>query len=95
MPEVEGSDHCPVWALLPLTLPINANSPLPPLCSHFWPQCQKRQLFLFSFLKKVEKTDVFTGVTVGGRYNPLSDVPKRKKLKQTRLDFRKFCCEGN
>lgn len=87
MPEVEGSDHCPVWAVLPLTLPANANLPLPPLCSHFWPQCQKRQLLLLSFLKKDEETGVFIEVTVDGRVNPLSDAHKCRRLKQTRLDF--------
>ncbi|EUB64184.1 DNA-(apurinic or apyrimidinic site) lyase [Echinococcus granulosus] len=90
MPEVEGSDHCPVWAVLPLTLPANANLPLPPLCSHFWPQCQKRQLLLLSFLKKDEETGVFIEVTVDGRVNPLSDAHKCRRLKQTRLDF----CHG-
>ncbi|VDK23999.1 unnamed protein product [Taenia asiatica] len=87
MPEVEGSDHCPVWAILPLTLPINNNSPLPSSCSHFWPQCQKRQLLLLSFLKKNEETDAFSEVTVDGRDNPVANVHKCKKLKQARLDF--------
>ncbi|KAL5110623.1 hypothetical protein TcWFU_007185 [Taenia crassiceps] len=87
MPEVKGSDHCPVWALLPLTLSINTNSPLPPSCSHFWPQCQKRQLLLLSFLRKNEKTDALTETTVDGRDNPLTNIHKCKKFKQTRLDF--------
>ncbi|KAL5968473.1 DNA apurinic or apyrimidinic site endonuclease 2 [Taenia solium] len=87
MPEIEGSDHCPVWAILPLTLPINTNSPLPSSCSHFWPQCQKRQLLLLSFLKKDEETDAFSEVTVDGSDSPVANVHKCKKLKQARLDF--------
>nr|VZI31370.1 unnamed protein product [Spirometra erinaceieuropaei] len=54
--DVLGSDHCPVWARLPLTtcqlrLHDLSASPLPALCTSFWPQCQKRQSRIWQFLQ--------------------------------------------
>ncbi|XP_015233371.1 PREDICTED: DNA-(apurinic or apyrimidinic site) lyase 2 [Cyprinodon variegatus] len=53
MPEVEGSDHCPVWAklkclLLPSTKP-------PPLCTRYLPEFIGKQQKLSRFLIKVDQ----------------------------------------
>ncbi|VDD79561.1 unnamed protein product [Mesocestoides corti] len=89
MPEVEGSDHCPVWALLPVTVPTGRTS-LPPLCTHFWPQCQKRQLQLSSFLKSValeKKTQTPIGNVVSKRTKVLTNTDSKKRCKQSLLNF--------
>jgi len=52
MPEVEGSDHCPVWAELRCTL--LASPKLPPLCTRFLPEFAGKQQKLSHFLVKVE-----------------------------------------
>ncbi|KAM7538343.1 hypothetical protein Aperf_G00000066785 [Anoplocephala perfoliata] len=87
MADIEGSDHCPVWALLPLDLSINETSQLPPLCSHFWPQCQKRQLNLSVFLKNRTETE---NKEVGGgsvARTSICGAAGSKRVRQMRLDF--------
>ncbi|BHF66743.1 DNA-(apurinic or apyrimidinic site) lyase 2 [Sparganum proliferum] len=55
--DVLGSDHCPVWARLPLTTACQLRphdlsaGPPPDLCTCFWPQCQKRQSRIWQFLQ--------------------------------------------
>lgn len=52
MPEVEGSDHCPVWGQLSCSLlPC---SKAPPLCTQYLPEFAGRQQKLSRFLVKVE-----------------------------------------
>lgn len=60
MPEVEGSDHCPVWAQLSCTL---LSSPkYPPLCTRHMPEFAGRQQKLSRFFVKVsEKQNVCKG----------------------------------
>ncbi|XP_051964576.1 DNA-(apurinic or apyrimidinic site) endonuclease 2-like isoform X2 [Xyrauchen texanus] len=53
MPEVEGSDHCPVWAQLSCTLLPSPK--YPPLCTHHMPEFTGRQQKLSRFLVKVSE----------------------------------------
>ncbi|OCT57413.1 hypothetical protein XELAEV_18003547mg [Xenopus laevis] len=54
MPEVEGSDHCPVKAFMKCQ-PIAANK-CPPLCTKYLPEFAGRQQKLLQFLVKKENT---------------------------------------
>uniref|UniRef100_A0A8C2QBI4 DNA-(apurinic or apyrimidinic site) endonuclease n=1 Tax=Cyprinus carpio TaxID=7962 RepID=A0A8C2QBI4_CYPCA len=51
MPEVEGSDHCPVWAQLSCTL--QSSPKCPPLCTRHMPEFTGRQQKLSRFFVKV------------------------------------------
>uniref|UniRef100_A0A8C2DIS7 DNA-(apurinic or apyrimidinic site) endonuclease n=1 Tax=Cyprinus carpio TaxID=7962 RepID=A0A8C2DIS7_CYPCA len=55
MPEVEGSDHCPVWAQLSCTL--QASPKFPPLCTRHMPEFTGRQQKLSRFFVKVSEKD--------------------------------------
>ncbi|XP_068180676.1 DNA-(apurinic or apyrimidinic site) endonuclease 2 [Antennarius striatus] len=53
MPEVEGSDHCPVWGQLSCSV---LSSPKPPfLCTRYLPEFAGKQQKLSRFLVKVEQ----------------------------------------
>ncbi|KAA0188822.1 Protein unc-50 protein [Fasciolopsis buskii] len=49
-----GSDHCPVWTEVPLSLSAQATwtHPWPALCSRYWPQCQHKQTSLSTFVSR-------------------------------------------
>ncbi|KAM9475284.1 DNA-(apurinic or apyrimidinic site) endonuclease 2 isoform 2-T2 [Clarias gariepinus] len=51
MPEVEGSDHCPIWAKLSCVMVPSPRCP--PLCTCFMPEFMGKQQKLFRFLVKV------------------------------------------
>lgn len=51
MPEVEGSDHCPVWGHLGFNIQPSARCP--PLCTHYMPEFAGKQQKLSRFLVKV------------------------------------------
>lgn len=53
MPEVEGSDHCPVWGQLSCS--CRPSSKAPPLCTCYLPEFAGRQQKLSRFLVKVEQ----------------------------------------
>lgn len=53
MPEVEGSDHCPVWGQL--SCPLLPASKPPPLCTRYLPEFAGKQQKLSRFLVKVEQ----------------------------------------
>lgn len=53
MPEVEGSDHCPVWAQLSCSL-LPSSKP-PPLCTRYLPEFTGKQQKLSRFLVKVDQ----------------------------------------
>lgn len=53
MPEVEGSDHCPVWGQLSCSL-LSCSKP-PPLCTRYLPEFVGKQQKLSHFLVKVEQ----------------------------------------
>lgn len=53
MPEVEGSDHCPVWAQLNCTLLPSPK--YPPLCTRHMPEFTGRQQKLSRFFVKVSE----------------------------------------
>ncbi|XP_023693340.1 DNA-(apurinic or apyrimidinic site) endonuclease 2 [Paramormyrops kingsleyae] len=53
MPEVEGSDHCPVWAHLSCALLPSPRCP--PLCTRYMPEFAGRQQKLSRFLVKVDQ----------------------------------------
>uniref|UniRef100_A0A672NLS6 DNA-(apurinic or apyrimidinic site) endonuclease n=1 Tax=Sinocyclocheilus grahami TaxID=75366 RepID=A0A672NLS6_SINGR len=55
MPEVEGSDHCPVWAQLSCTL--QSSPKFPPLCTRHMPEFTGRQQKLSRFFVKVSEKD--------------------------------------
>lgn len=56
MPEVEGSDHCPVWGQLSCSLlPSSKN---PPLCTRFLPEFAGKQQKLSRFLVKVDQKSI-------------------------------------
>uniref|UniRef100_A0A3Q2VJZ3 DNA-(apurinic or apyrimidinic site) endonuclease n=1 Tax=Haplochromis burtoni TaxID=8153 RepID=A0A3Q2VJZ3_HAPBU len=53
MPEVEGSDHCPVWGQLSCSL-ISSPKP-PPFCTRYLPEFAGKQQKLSRFLVKVDQ----------------------------------------
>nr|CDS28239.1 DNA (apurinic or apyrimidinic site) lyase [Hymenolepis microstoma] len=87
MQYIEGSDHCPVWAKLPLNINTNESGSLPSLCSHFWPQCQKRQLSLSEFVKKWDKIESTESARSGAVNTQVPEAQDGKRIRQTRLDF--------
>ncbi|XP_038577939.1 LOW QUALITY PROTEIN: DNA-(apurinic or apyrimidinic site) lyase 2 [Micropterus salmoides] len=56
MPEVEGSDHCPVWGQLSCSL-LPSSKP-PPLCTRYLPEFAGKQQKLSRFLVKVEQKSI-------------------------------------
>ncbi|XP_059916014.1 DNA-(apurinic or apyrimidinic site) lyase 2 [Gadus macrocephalus] len=58
LPEVEGSDHCPVWAKLCCTL--LASPKLPALCTRYLPEFAGKQQKLSHFLVKVDPKSMRT-----------------------------------
>lgn len=56
MPEVEGSDHCPVWGQL--SCPLLPSSKPPPLCTCYLPEFAGKQQKLSRFLVKVDQKSV-------------------------------------
>ncbi|CAK6963881.1 DNA-(apurinic or apyrimidinic site) lyase 2 isoform X1 [Scomber scombrus] len=56
MPEVEGSDHCPVWGKLSCSL-LPSSKP-PPLCTRYLPEFAGKQQKLSRFLVKVDQKSV-------------------------------------
>lgn len=53
MPEVEGSDHCPVWGQMNCS--CRPSSKAPPLCTCYLPEFAGKQQKLSRFLVKVEQ----------------------------------------
>uniref|UniRef100_A0A3P9HFW6 DNA-(apurinic or apyrimidinic site) endonuclease n=1 Tax=Oryzias latipes TaxID=8090 RepID=A0A3P9HFW6_ORYLA len=53
MPEVEGSDHCPVWGKLSCS--VLPSSKPPPLCTRYLPEFVGKQQKLSRFLIKVDQ----------------------------------------
>lgn len=53
MPEVEGSDHCPVWGQLRCSL-VPSSKP-PPLCTRYLPEFAGKQQKLSHFFVKAEQ----------------------------------------
>ncbi|VDO06986.1 unnamed protein product [Rodentolepis nana] len=87
MQHIEGSDHCPVWAKVPLNISTKESGSLPSLCSHFWPQCQKRQLSLLEFVKKCDKIESKVFASSGVVNTQVPEVRDGKRIRQARLDF--------
>ncbi|XP_028309192.1 DNA-(apurinic or apyrimidinic site) endonuclease 2 [Gouania willdenowi] len=56
MPEMEGSDHCPVWGKLSCSL-LPSSKP-PPLCTRYLPEFAGKQQKLSRFLVKVDQKSV-------------------------------------
>lgn len=56
MPEVEGSDHCPVWGQL--SCPLLPSPKPPPLCTCYLPEFAGKQQKLSRFLVKVDQKSV-------------------------------------
>ena len=65
MPEVEGSDHCPVKAKLKGV--CEASSTYPPLCTKFMPEFLGKQQKLSSFFKKVSPSKRFNEAVNGDK----------------------------
>ncbi|KAF1390175.1 hypothetical protein PFLUV_G00055370, partial [Perca fluviatilis] len=55
-PEVEGSDHCPVWGQLSCSL-LPSSKP-PPLCTRYLPEFAGKQQKLSRFLVKVDQKSI-------------------------------------
>lgn len=53
MPEVEGSDHCPVWGQLSCSLVPSAKPP--PFCTQYLPEFAGKQQKLSRFLVKIDQ----------------------------------------
>ncbi|XP_061590687.1 DNA-(apurinic or apyrimidinic site) lyase 2 [Cololabis saira] len=56
MPEMEGSDHCPVWGKLSCSV-LPCSKP-PPLCTRYLPEFAGKQQKLSRFLVKVDQKSV-------------------------------------
>ncbi|XP_044067369.1 DNA-(apurinic or apyrimidinic site) lyase 2 [Siniperca chuatsi] len=56
MPEVEGSDHCPVWGQLSCSLLPSCKPP--PLCTRYLPEFAGKQQKLSRFLVKVDQKSI-------------------------------------
>lgn len=56
MPEVEGSDHCPVWGQLSCSLFPSAKPP--PFCTQYLPEFVGKQQKLSRFLVKIDQKSV-------------------------------------
>ncbi|KAM9341904.1 DNA-(apurinic or apyrimidinic site) endonuclease 2 [Pholidichthys leucotaenia] len=56
MPEVDGSDHCPVWGKLSCSI-LPCSKP-PPFCTRYLPEFAGRQQKLSRFLVKVDQKSV-------------------------------------
>uniref|UniRef100_UPI0037E9034C DNA-(apurinic or apyrimidinic site) endonuclease 2 isoform X1 n=2 Tax=Semicossyphus pulcher TaxID=241346 RepID=UPI0037E9034C len=56
MPEVEGSDHCPVWGQLSCSL-LPSSKP-PPLCTRYLPEFAGKQQKLSRFFVKVDQKSI-------------------------------------
>uniref|UniRef100_A0A3Q3NHE6 DNA-(apurinic or apyrimidinic site) endonuclease n=1 Tax=Mastacembelus armatus TaxID=205130 RepID=A0A3Q3NHE6_9TELE len=56
MPEVEGSDHCPVWGQL--SCPLLPSYKPPPLCTRFLPEFAGKQQKLSRFLVRVDQKSI-------------------------------------
>lgn len=56
MPEVEGSDHCPVWGQLSCSL-VPSTKP-PPLCTRYLPEFAGKQQKLSHFFVKAEQNSI-------------------------------------
>uniref|UniRef100_A0A8D3CHI0 DNA-(apurinic or apyrimidinic site) endonuclease n=1 Tax=Scophthalmus maximus TaxID=52904 RepID=A0A8D3CHI0_SCOMX len=91
MPEVEGSDHCPVWGRL--RCPLVPSSKPPPLCTRYLPEFAGRQQKLSRFLVKVEPTgggeerenlNPLAAGNVSGRKRALASAPVVPKGKKTK-----------
>ncbi|TNN16410.1 DNA-(apurinic or apyrimidinic site) lyase 2 [Schistosoma japonicum] len=91
-----GSDHCPIYA----DLPYFYNSDLifsysfPPKCSHYWPQCQRKQMNLESYAVQKSLSAV-TEQTFTSQDAPVSlphvrnlNTKKRSALKQMKITLR-------
>lgn len=70
MPEVEGSDHCPVWGQLSCSL-LSSFKP-PPFCTRYLPEFAGKQQKLSQFLVKMDQKSnpSDTGVALPGSQEP-------------------------
>lgn len=86
MPEVEGSDHCPVWGELKCSLLPSPN--LPPLCSRHLPEFTGKQQKLSRFLvkfdqqpaKEVAREVIPSSQEAGERRENLNPIPTSSVL---------------
>ncbi|CAH8483861.1 unnamed protein product [Dicrocoelium dendriticum] len=86
MTDLEGSDHCPIRAHIPLTLTANPSYPYPSSCSRFWPQCQSKQINLNPFVVPITPSTVKVSDTNDNTHFPESRNPiKKRRLKQATL----------
>uniref|UniRef100_H3C009 DNA-(apurinic or apyrimidinic site) endonuclease n=1 Tax=Tetraodon nigroviridis TaxID=99883 RepID=H3C009_TETNG len=80
MPEVEGSDHCPVWGQLSCSL-VPSTKP-PPLCTRYLPEFAGKQQKLSHFFVKAEQNS-----SLPEHRNPLpgsqEEEEKRENLNPT------------
>lgn len=84
MPEVEGSDHCPVWAQLKCSL-LPSSKP-PPLCTRYLPEFAGKQQKLSRFLVKVDQKS--------SQPEPKKALPGSQEEEERRENINPFCA-GN
>ncbi|XP_060124786.1 DNA-(apurinic or apyrimidinic site) endonuclease 2 isoform X1 [Zootoca vivipara] len=98
MPDVFGSDHCPVWVVL---RSVCLGAPrCPPLCTRFLPEFAGTQQKLNHFLVKVERTSLpeERGQKRGGREPSVAGGSKKRRVgppQKGQGDLRSFFKAGN
>ncbi|CAH8494499.1 unnamed protein product [Schistosoma turkestanicum] len=97
MLHIDGSDHCPIYADLPYFYNsdlIFSNS-FPPKCSHYWPQCRRKQMDLESFVISNSHSEVTKQAYTSNAPASITCVKnsrtkeKRPVFRQTKITFKK------
>ncbi|KAM4737503.1 DNA-(apurinic or apyrimidinic site) endonuclease 2 [Anableps anableps] len=84
MPEVEGSDHCPVWAEMKCSL-LPCSKP-PPLCTRYLPEFAGKQQKLSRFLVKVDQKS--------SQPEPKEALPGSQEEEEKRENMNPFCAHN-
>ncbi|CAH8287561.1 unnamed protein product [Heterobilharzia americana] len=98
MPNISGSDHCPVYADLPYFYNTNLDffHFFPLKCSHYWPQCQTKQIQLNNFLVPKRLSTVSEQASLPNTsvdiccLESLDVKSKNSNLKQAKITFGGF-----
>ncbi|KAM3871828.1 DNA-(apurinic or apyrimidinic site) endonuclease 2 [Diretmus argenteus] len=87
MPEVEGSDHCPVWGQLSCS--VLPSSKPPPLCTRHLPEFAGKQQKLSQFLVKVDQKSIQSE-----SMDPLPGSQEAKERRENVNPLRAGNCSG-
>lgn len=80
MPEVEGSDHCPVWGRMSCSPVPNAKPP--PFCTQYLPEFTGKQQKLSRFLVKIDQKSV--------QSNEMDALPASQDEEERRENLKPF-----